>query len=150
MTNHRWTWIMGAWFYEAIGAPFAPHLIIFNADHSLVSSNPDRGEANNSASSGIGVWEHDSSDRRPGGGAVIVGRFIEVNADPISHRHTSNLVVDFRVLLDPSSNNRFEGPAQSALYEPNGALIEHFPEVTLKGQRITLSSAPPVNSLTVS
>jgi len=146
MNEHRWTWITGAWYFEAIGAPFPPHVMIFNSDKTLISSNPDRGEANNSASSGIGVWDHENLSERHHS-PQFRGRFIEVNADPVNHQHSSNLIVDFMVTL---TGDRFEGPAQSAIYAPDGMLIEQFPEVTLKGQRITLSSLPPVTDVAVS
>jgi len=47
--------IIGAWYYDAVGAPFPAHMMVVDSSLTLVSSNPDRGEATNSASSGMGV-----------------------------------------------------------------------------------------------
>jgi hypothetical protein len=127
--------IVGAWYYEATGAAFPAHMIVFHHDGTLVSSNPDRGEVTNSASSGMGAWGQDLHN------GAIVGRFVEVNADLTTHEHTSNLIVDFSITLDADS---FHGRAEAILYRPDGTLLEGPFPATLRGQRITLKSKPPV------
>lgn len=139
-TSLDYTPIVGAWYYDAEGAGFPPHIVVFHPDGTLTSSNPDRGEANNSASAGMGVWEQHHR------GGVIVGRFVEVNADPTSHTHTTNLIVDFTISPDGRSlqGTTFTGPATATYYNPDGSHADGPFDATLHGQRITLHSPPPV------
>ena len=102
---------------------------------TLVSSNPDRGEANNSASSGIGECD------TPVGGTYRC-QFLEVNADPVTHQHTSNLIVTFTITMNGS--NAFTAPAHVFLYAPDGTLIEDLGTATLYGQRIMVDGPAPV------
>jgi hypothetical protein len=127
--------IVGAWYYDAVGAPFPAHTMVIDASLALVSSNPDRGEANNSASSGTGVC-------MAGGGGTWRCQFVEVNADPTTHQHTSNLIVVFTITMD--GQNAFTAPAQVNLYAPDGTLIENLGTATLYGQRIMVDGPAPV------
>jgi hypothetical protein len=126
--------ITGAWYYDAVGAPFRPHTMAIDASLTLVSSNPDRGEANNSASSGMGECE-------PAGGTYRC-QFLEVNADPVTHQHTSNLIVTFTITMN--GLNAFTAPAHVFLYAPDGTLIEDLGTATLYGQRIMVDGPAPV------
>src|ERR1051326_624935 len=125
--------IVGAWYYDAVGAPFPAHMMVVDTSLMLVSSNPDRGEATNSASSGMGVCAPS--------GASWNCQFVEVNADPTTQQHTSNLVVTFTATL--TSANAFTAPAQVNLYAPDGTLIQNLGTATLFGQRITVGGPPP-------
>jgi hypothetical protein len=127
--------IAGAWYYDAIGAPFPAHTMVIDESLTVVSSNPDRGEANNSASSGMGACV-------PGGGGTWRCEFVEVNADPTTHAHTSNLIVIFTVTMNGS--NAFTAPAQVFLYAPDGTLIEDLGTATLYGQRILVDGPAPI------
>ena len=127
--------IVGAWYYDAVGAPFRPHTMVIDDSLTVVSSNPDRGEANNSASSGMGACA-------PGGGGTWRCQFLEVNADPVTHQHTSNLIVVFTMTM--SGQNAFTAPAQVFLYAPGGTLIENLGTATLYGQRIQVDGPAPV------
>lgn len=126
--------VTGAWYYDAVGAPFPAHVMAIDSALNVVSSNPDRGEANNSASSGIG------SCVASGGNWNC--QFVEVNADPTTHAHTSNLVVTFTITMN--GQNAFTAPAHVFLYAPDGTLIEDLGSATLFGQRILPGGPPPV------
>ena len=126
--------IVGAWYYDAVGAPFPAHMMVVDVSLTLVSSNPDRGEATNSASSGMGVCA-------PSGTSWNC-QFVEVNADPTTQQHTSNLVVTFTPTMNGA--NAFTAPAQVNLYAPDGTLIQNLGSATLYGQRITVGGPAPV------
>lgn len=46
--------VVGAWYVDTCGAPFAPHGISFHADGVIDLTNPDAAEATNSSSAGMG------------------------------------------------------------------------------------------------
>ncbi|HEY2791667.1 MAG TPA: hypothetical protein VGJ28_04890, partial [Micromonosporaceae bacterium] len=96
--------IAGAWYYDAVGAPFPAHVMVIDSSLNVVSSNPDRGEATNSASSGIGVCLQNGLN-------TWNCQFVEVNADPTTHAHTSNLIVTFTITMT-GQQNTFAAPAQ--------------------------------------
>jgi hypothetical protein len=127
--------IVGAWYYDAVGAPFQAHAMVVDSSLTLVSSNPDRGEATNSASSGMGACA-------PGGAGTWRCQFLEVNADPVTHQHTSNLIVVFTATM--TTSDTFTAPAQVFLYAPDGTLIEDLGTATLFGQRIQVDGPAPV------
>ena len=67
----------------------------------------------------------------------------EVNADPVTHQHTSNLVVVFTITMT-GQQDTFTAPAQVSLYAPDGTLIQNLGSATLFAQRITVGATPPV------
>lgn len=125
--------IVGAWYVDAVGAPFAPHAMLFHDDGTVEITNPDAAEATNSSSDGMGAWIERHHQ--------IVGQFLEVNADKATNKFTTNLIVTFTLTVDGDS---FSGPANATYYDGNGqAVAGPFP-ATLKGQRITSDSPAPV------
>jgi len=67
---------------------------------------------------------------------------VEVNADPTTQQHTSNLVVTFTATM--TNANAFTAPAQVNLYAPDGTLIQNLGSATLYAQRILVGGPPPV------
>jgi len=126
--------VEGAWYVDTLGAPFTPHLFAFHPDGILHITFPDAAERTNSAGMGIGVWERQGSQVR--------GKFLENNADKATNLFTSNLIVTFMLTL--VSADQFLGQASASYYDARGRLMQGPFPATLKGQRITFDSLPPV------
>lgn len=124
----------GVWYVDTIGAPFTPHMFAFHDDGILHVTFPDAAEKENSAGMGIGVW-------RVNGENKIEGKFVENNADKSTNQFTTNLIVTFVVEVN---KDNFSGPATANYYNGVGELTQGPFPATLKGQRITFDSAPPV------
>jgi hypothetical protein len=129
--------IVGAWYVDTVGAPFAPHAMIFHSDGTVQITNPDAAEKTNSSSAGYGAW------KATRGG--FEGQFLEVNADKTTNLFTTNLMVTFRVVVH---GDRFDGPAAATYYNRDGQPVQGPFPATLKGQRITTDSGAPVVSRT--
>jgi hypothetical protein len=125
--------IVGAWYVDAVGAPFAPHAMLFHDDGTVEITNPDAAEATNSSSDGMGAWIRKHQ--------TISGQFLEVNADKTTHHFTTNLIVTFTLTVDGDS---FSGPANATYYDGAGNVVAGPFPATLKGQRITADSGPPI------
>src|SRR5215813_6215693 len=67
---------VGAWFVDAVGAPFQPHLVTFHSDGTMLIDNPEAGDPHTSDSVGMGPWQAQLDDN---GKTVIVGKFEEIN-----------------------------------------------------------------------
>jgi hypothetical protein len=115
-----------------VGAPFEPHGIIFHADGTMILTNPDAAEAQNSSSAGYGVWIKTKNG--------VKGRFFEVNADKTTNKFTTILVVDFSLTVD---GNRFTGPATATYYDGSRAVVAGPFPAELKGQRFTITGPVP-------
>lgn len=128
--------IVGAWYVDAIGAPFAPHVMAFTSDGVVLIANPDAAERTNSSSAGMGAWSVDRAGR-------IVGQFLEVNADKTTNGFTTNLIVRFTLTV---RGDRLNGPAFATYYDPAGHPVDGLQDLpaTLKGQRIGPDTAAPV------
>lgn len=131
--------VVGAWYVDTIGAPFLGHNMAFLSDGIVLIDNPDAAEANNSSSSGKGAWAKNRQGQ-------IVGQFLEVNAyksGPLANKFWSNLVVTFTLTV---RGDRFEGPASATYYDGKRQPIPGLADLgaTLKGQRITVDSPPPL------
>lgn len=124
--------IVGAWYVDTVGAPFVPHGIIFHADRTLVLTNPDAAEAQNSSSSGYGAWRQ---SRR-----TVTGRFFEVNADKTTNQFTTLLVVTFTVTVH---GDTFTGPASASYYDGEQNLVAGPFPATLEGQRFEVTGPVP-------
>jgi hypothetical protein len=124
--------IVGAWYVDTVGAPFAPHGISFHADGIIDLTNPDAAEATNSSSAGMGEWVATKNG--------IKGSFFEVNADKTTNQFTTLLVVRFEVRV---SGDRFSGPATAEYYDGNRTLVNGPFPATLKGQRFTVTGPVP-------
>jgi hypothetical protein len=61
--------IVGAWFVKMPEAPFQYHMLIFNADGTMLQSNPDAGDPHTSDSNGMGAWVAE--------GNRVVGKFVK-------------------------------------------------------------------------
>jgi hypothetical protein len=127
---------VGAWYVDAVGAPFAPHVMAFTSDGIVLISNPDAAERTNSSSAGMGPWSTDRAGR-------IIGNFLEVNADKSNNLFTTNLVVTFILTVH---GDRFEGPALATYYDAAGQPIDGLQNLpaTLKGQRRSVGAGAPV------
>lgn len=127
--------IVGAWYVDTCGAPFAPHAMIFHDDNTVQITNPDAAEATNSSSAGYGEW------RRQGN--AVVGQFVEVNADKATNKPTTNLKVKFTLTVTSSS---FSGPAKATYFNPLGVPIPGLVDLPafLYAQRITVDSGAPM------
>ncbi len=125
--------VVGAWYVDAVGAPFAPHAAAFHPDSTMLMTNPDAAEATNSSSAGIGAW-------KPIRGCTVAVQFLEVNADRKTNTFSSTLVVTGQVTTD---GDAFTGPVQARYYDGKDRLMAGPFPATLKGQRITVGAPPP-------
>lgn len=123
---------VGAWYVDTVGAPFEPHGIIFHSDGTMVLTNPDAAEAENSSSAGYGQWVKTRNGVR--------GSFFEVNADKSTNQFTTILVVDFDLTVN---GNRFTGPATANYYDGNRTVVAGPFPATLHGQRHTIGGPVP-------
>lgn len=124
--------IIGAWYVDTLGAPFAPHGISFHADGIIDLTNPDAAEATNSSSAGMGEWVPTKNGFK--------GVFIEVNADKGTNRFTTLLQVTFEVKVN---GNAFQGPAEARYFDGNRNLVAGPFSADLRGQRITVGGPVP-------
>lgn len=124
--------VVGAWYVDTLGAPFAPHGISFHSDGIIDLTNPDAAEAQNSSSAGMGEWVATKNG--------VKGSFFEVNADKSTNQFTTLLIVNFEIRVD---GNRFEGPATASYYDGNRNLVAGPFPATLKGQRYTVGGPIP-------
>lgn len=124
--------IIGAWYVDTVGAPFAPHGISFHADGIIDLTNPDAAEATNSSSAGMGEWVATKNG--------IKGSFFEVNADKTTNQFTTLLIVKFEIRVN---GNTFRGPATAEYYDNNRRLVNGPFPATLKGQRFTVNGPVP-------
>ena len=124
--------IVGAWYVDTIGAPFAPHAISFHADGIVDLTNPDAAEATNSSSAGMGEWVSTKTGYK--------GVFIEVNADKATNQFTTLLRVTFEVQVNGST---FQGPATAEYFDGNRNLVAGPFPADLRGQRITVGGPVP-------
>ncbi len=97
--------IVGVWEVTAV-APYAPHLFTFNADGTMLSTNPTNVQEN----LGMGIWQV----QKVHGVRYIVGTFEELNALADTHQPTDKLVVSFKVQLTQHGNG-FDGPASATV-----------------------------------
>lgn len=123
--------VTGVWFVNAVGAPFQPHVATFHADGSMEIDNPEAGDTHTSDSMGMGPW----TEAYMTGGATVVGKFVEVNADRTTGQYVSKLVVTYNLTV---RGNTFTGPAEATYYNPDGTLQAGPYPATLNGTRITL------------
>lgn len=124
--------IVGAWYVDTVGAPFLPHGMIFHADGTVILTNPDAAEAQNSSSAGYGQWEVR--------GKKIHGRFFEVNADKTTNQFTTLLVVTFTLRVD---GKKFSGPATAEYFDGERNLVQGPFPADLLGQRFGVSGPIP-------
>lgn len=108
--------VVGAWFVDAVGAPYVPHLFTFNSDGTMLTTNPTNvqedpsdphGGTNDSV--GMGTWKVESVD----GHKYVVGTFKQLNANADDHTPADTLSVTFKLTV--SGENQFSGPAQAKL-----------------------------------
>lgn len=109
------TAIVGAWYVQAIGAPYEPHLFTFMSDGTMLTTNPtnvqedvtaDHGGTNDSV--GMGVWKTVTI----AGHRYAVGTFRQLNANADDHQPADDLEVSFKLSVDGDS---FTGPAMAHL-----------------------------------
>lgn len=124
--------IIGAWYVDTLGAPFAPHGISFHADGIIDLTNPDAAEATNSSSAGMGEWVPTKTGFK--------GVFIEVNADKTTNDFTTLLRVTFEVQVN---GNTFQGPAVAEYFDGNRVRVAGPFPADLRGQRITVGGPVP-------
>ena len=124
--------IVGAWYVDTLGAPFAPHGISFHADGIVDLTNPDAAEATNSSSAGMGEWVTTKNG--------IKGVFIEVNADKTTNQFTTLLEVTFEVKV---TGNTFQGPAVARYFDGDRNLVAGPFPADLRGQRICVGCPVP-------
>ncbi|SRR6266568_6217078 len=108
--------IVGVWEVTAV-APYAPHLFTFNADGTMLSTNPTNvqespGKPNGGTndSLGMGVWQV----QRIRNIRYIVGTFEELNALADTHQPADKLSVSFKVQLT-NNGDGFDGPASATV-----------------------------------
>ena len=124
--------IVGAWYVDAVGAPFVPHVMEFHTDNTFIIDNPDAGDPHTSDSLGVGPWEKQ-------GDGTIKGKFVEVNADRTTHAFANNLIVTFELTI---TGDTFTGPAEARYYDADWNLLDGPFPATLNGKRVTLTSLP--------
>lgn len=126
--------LVGAWQVTADGAPYQPHLFIFHADGTMISSNPTNVQQNASKphggtndSLGMGTWKCQA-----GKTPSIVGTFVELNANADDHSPTDSLIVTFKIT---TSKDTFNGKAAVRVGDMQ------VPGATLSGKRISIDKA---------
>ncbi len=102
--------VVGAWEITA-AAPYAPHLFTFNADGTMLSTNPTNVQENpakphggTNDSVGMGVWKTVNQH----GKTYVVGTFEELNALADTHQPTDTLSVSFKISV---TGDTLDGPA---------------------------------------
>lgn len=126
--------MVGAWQVEVQGAPYVPHLFLFHADGTMLSTNPGNVQLNPAAphggandSLGMGVWQKlsHSSD-------TYIGTFYELNAYADNHKPADTLYVNLKIKVQ---NDTFVGNATGQ----HGNIID---KVKLVGHRIKINPKP--------
>jgi hypothetical protein len=116
---------VGAWFVQIPEAPFPYHMLLFNADGTMLQSNPDAGDPHTSDSNGMGVWVAE--------GNRIVGKFVEVTADRTTRAFASRGEIAFEIDVTGDAIN---GTGSARFYDVNGALSGDPVPFTLSGVRV--------------
>lgn len=126
--------VVGAWFVDAVGAPYVPHLFTFNSDGTMLTTNPTNVQENpaqphggSNDSVGMGTWKVESSN----GQKYVVGTFKQLNANAGDHQPADTLSVTFKLTMN---GDQFDGPAQAKL----GPFTA---PATLSGSRIQVDQA---------
>lgn len=108
--------VVGAWFVDAAGAPYVPHLFTFNSDGTMLTTNPTNVQENSgdphggtNDSVGMGIWRVENSGH---GQKYVVGTFKQLNANADDHAPTDTLSVTFKLVMN---GDQFSGPAQAKL-----------------------------------
>jgi len=123
--KHGASYIAGAWFVKMPEAPFQYHMLIFNADGTVLQSNPDAGDPHTSDSNGMGAWVTE--------GDRIIGKFVEVTADRATHAFASRGDIAFNIQIN---GDTFSGTGSANFYDTHGALTGGPIPFTLSGTRI--------------
>ncbi|MGA9342788.1 MAG: hypothetical protein WBV61_10745 [Rhodanobacteraceae bacterium] len=117
--------IVGAWFVNMPEAPFQYHMLIFNADGTMVQSNPDAGDPHTSDSNGMGAWVAE--------GNHVAGKFMEVTADRITRKFASRGEIAFEINV---RGDAIKGAGTARFYDVNGVLNGGPVAFTLSGVRV--------------
>ena len=117
--------IVGAWFVQMPEAPFRYRILMFNADGTMLQSNPDAGDPHTSDSNGMGVWVAE--------GNRVVGKFVEVTADRTTRAFASRGEIAFEIDVTGDAIN---GVGSARFYDVNGALNGEPLPFTLSGVRV--------------
>ena len=117
--------IVGAWFVKIPEAPFPYHMLIFNADGTMLQSNPDAGDPHTSDSNGMGAWVAE--------GNRVVGKFVEVTADRTTRAFASRGEISFEIDVTGDAIN---GAGSARFYDVNGAVNGGPVAFTLSGVRV--------------
>lgn len=120
---------VGAWEVQAQGAPYEPHLFIFHADGTMITTNPTNVQENpakqhggTNDSLGMGTWSCTE-----GKAPEVVGTFYQLNANADDHKPTDKLSVTFKI---QASKDTFTETAAVKVGETA------VPGATLIGKRI--------------
>jgi hypothetical protein len=123
--------LVGAWEVTADGAPYQPHLFIFHADGTMITTNPTNVQENatkthggTNDSLGMGTWKC-VKGKTPS----IVGTFMQLNANADDHTPTDSLSVTFKIT---ASKDAFSGKAAVKVGDMQ------VPGATLTGKRIAI------------
>jgi hypothetical protein len=130
--------IVGVWEVDA-AAPYRPHLFTFNADGTMLSTNPTNVQENPASphggtndSVGMGVWKEVKQHNQ----RYVVGTFEELNAFADNHQKTDVLHVSFKVQLT-NNGQGFDGPASALL----GDNVKDTVGSHLTGVRVNIDQA---------
>ncbi|CAM5461116.1 hypothetical protein MAUB1S_07761 [Mycolicibacterium aubagnense] len=126
--------LVGAWEVQAQGAPYEPHLFIFHADGTMITTNPTNVQENparphggTNDSLGMGTWTC-TTGKMP----EIIGTFYQLNANADDHKPTDKLSVTFKI---KATQDAFTGVAAVRVGETA------VPDATLIGKRIATDTA---------
>lgn len=126
--------LVGAWEVQAQGAPYEPHLFIFHADGTMITTNPTNVQENpakqhggTNDSLGMGTWSC-TKGKTP----EVIGTFYQLNANADDHKPTDKLSVTFKI---KASKDTFTGTAAVKVGETA------VPGATLIGKRIDADQA---------
>ena len=117
--------IVGAWFVKMPEAPFQYHMLVFNADGTMLQSNPEAGDPHTSDSNGMGAWVAE--------GNRVVGKFVEVTADRTTRAFASRGEISFEIDV---TGDAISGAGSARFYDVNGTPNGSPVAFTLSGTRV--------------
>jgi len=117
--------IVGAWFVKMPEAPFQYHMLVFNADGTMLQSNPEAGDPRTSDSNGMGAWVAE--------GNRVVGKFVEVTADRTTRAFASRGEISLEIEV---TGDAISGAGSARFYDVNGTPNGGPVAFTLSGTRV--------------
>jgi hypothetical protein len=119
--------VVGVWIVNDATAPFPFHMYVFNSDGTMQQANPDAGDAKTSDSDGKGIWT--------ARGDHILGKWVEITADRVTHKFAGRLDLSFDLKVD---GDRLMGTRSAQPIDANGKPNGEPFQGSFRGTRVTL------------